>query len=322
MTDPDKVIKVLIVDDDLGFCTSLADLLSAMGYEVMAETDSRNVLATLREVEIDAALIDLVMPHLSGLDLIRLIRQARFNLPIIIISANGTASDTATAIRCGASDFLTKPIDVPFLRLRLEQACEIERARRLANTDALTGLFNRRYLQEHLDQEVDRAQRYERPLSFVMADVDHFKPINDNYGHPRGDEVLIAVSHELRRLARRVDVLARFGGEEFAMLLPETPLLDAVRLAERARLAVEAPGLRDEIFAAEENVSLSMSFGVAAYSSGCAGADLVLAADEALYQAKRTGRNRVCCGAVDERERGSVGRPAIGHEVPGTLMGR
>lgn len=311
----DKAIRVLIVDDDVAFCSSLADVLNFMGYEALTMNDSRAVPGILKHAEFDVILVDLLMPHLGGLELIRLIRQDHPNLPIIVVSAYGTAADTAVAISCGASDFMTKPIDIPFLEVRLQRACEIENARRLANTDPLTGLFNRRYFLERLDEEVGRAVRYGRPLSLVMADLDQFKVINDTFGHARGDEVLIEVSRVLRGLIRRVDILARFGGDEFILLLPETSMPDAVWLAERGRGAVDDLELSDMLFADGEYVNFSMSFGVATFSAGFTGEALVLAADKALYQAKREGGNRVFRGAEALFDQDVLDRDVLDRDV-------
>lgn len=294
MKNLDKVIKVLIVDDDFGFCSSLADVLDAMGYNVLAETDAREVLGILSHAQFDVVLVDLAMAPLGGLELIRLIREAHPNLPIIVVSANRTASDTAMAKRCGASEFLDKPVDFQFLEMHLLRACKVEEARRLANTDPLTGLFNRRYFLERLDEEVKRARHYKRPLSLVMADIDHFEAINDTLDHARGDQVLITISQALGMLSRNTDVLARFGGDELVFLLPETSMPYAFRLAERARGAVAASEWNEELFASGEHASISMSFGVATFSSDSSREELILAANDALDQAKREGCNRVC----------------------------
>jgi two-component system cell cycle response regulator len=302
MENLDKVIRVLVVDDDVAFCSSFADVLNAMGYEVLTANDPRDVPGILSHAEVDVVLVDLRMPHLGGLELIRIIRQDRPNLPIIVVSANGTAADTAVAMSCGASDFMTKPVDIPFLEVRMQRACEIENARRLSNTDPLTGLFNRRFFLERLDEEVERATRYSRPLSLIMADLDHFKTINDTFGHARGDEVLTAISRVLRGLIRSVDILVRFGGDEFIVLLPETPMAAAAGMAERGRRTVDALEWNDKLFAGGEHVSVSMSFGVAAFSAGLAGEKLILAADKALYQAKREGGNCVFRGSERESE--------------------
>jgi len=283
--------NLLVVDDEEEVCHLLAEMLEAHGYHVMTETDPRNVMDLLREGDYDAALLDMVMPHLSGLELTAQIREHFNVLPILVVTGYGSAEATVEAMRCGATDFVTKPVDAEFLDLRIRRAFDHEHARRLANTDGLTGLYNHRYLQERLRQEVERARRYQRALSLVMADLDHFKIYNDTYGHPRGDEALIEVAHILRRVSRASDVVARYGGEEFTLLLPETSASQAEVVATRARECVN--GLR---FGWERPgaVNLTLSLGIASYGPGCSSKEaLIEAADTALYDAKRQGRNRV-----------------------------
>ena len=166
-----------------------------------------------------------------------------------------------------------------------------ERLSALSRADGLTGLYNRRHWQERLDEEVLRVQRQPRPLSLLMFDLDHFKRVNDRHGHLTGDEVLRAVGELVHTTLRRTDVAGRYGGEEFAVLLPDTTLEGATLVAERLREGAEA--LR--VTAGEASIALTISLGVAEWHAGMAdGAALVAAADEALYDAKRSGRNRIC----------------------------
>lgn len=284
--------RVLVVDDEIAICELLSSMLEHFGYQVTAETDPRKVLPLLREGDFDIVLLDLVMPDMDGLALIEKIRERTRTLPILVVTGYGGAETTVEAMRRGATDFVTKPVDAAFLDLRVRRACDLELARRLANTDGLTGLYNHRHLQERLKQEIERAERYGRPLSLVMADLDRFKRFNDAYGHPRGDEVLIQVAQTLRHVTRSADIVARYGGEEFTLILPETPAAEAGVLAGRARECVAALAIGDP----ENRVTLSL--GVAAHSPGLTKEGLIEAADAALYAAKRRGRNRVCF--VDE----------------------
>jgi diguanylate cyclase (GGDEF)-like protein len=158
--------------------------------------------------------------------------------------------------------------------------------RELSYRDGLTGLFNRRYFEETLDQELYRAERYRMPLSLIMADIDHFKPYNDTHGHPKGDQALKVMAAILTETTRRVDVVARYGGEEMVLILPLTPKHPALLAAEKLRLAVEGTQFPDG--------QLTMSLGVATYpEDGGSAAELIKAADDALYAAKQAGRNRV-----------------------------
>ena len=284
--------SLLVIDDDPFFCRLAATLLASSGYRVVTETDPRHTLKLLRDGDFDVVLVDLVMPEMGGLELIARIREHWSALPILVVTAHGSAETTLAAMQRGATDFVTKPVDAPLLDLRIRGAYDLERARRLANTDGLTGLYNHRFLQERLAQEVERADRYGRPLSLAMADLDHFKRFNDAYGHPQGDEVLIAVARTLRRVSRSSDVVARYGGEEFTLLLPETTLADARVLAERARQCVEA--LRFQVGSAATGRPVTLSLGLAPFAPGSDRESLIREADAALYRAKRRGRNRVC----------------------------
>ncbi len=298
LQDRSQPRHLLVVDDDEAVCQVMAIILADLGYQVRTETDGRKVLGLLREHEFDVVLLDIMMPRLSGLELISQIREHFSVLPLLIVTAFGSADLTVDAMRRGATDFITKPVDASLLDLRIRNAFDLEQTRRMANTDGLTGLYNHRYLQERMKQEIERAERYERPLSVVMADLDHFKKFNDTHGHPKGDKVLIAVAQALRQVSRASDILARYGGEEFTLILPETTAQEAGLVAERARLRVAALKLGDkeddkEDDEAVEDATVSLSLGVASHTPGSSKEELIEAADAALYCAKREGRNRI-----------------------------
>jgi diguanylate cyclase (GGDEF)-like protein len=289
--------NLLVVDDSETFCLMVEATLRGADYRVVSETDARNAMKLLREGDFDAVLLDLMMPEMSGLELLDRIRKHFSVLPVVVVSGHGSGDNTLEAMRRGATDFVSKPIDGPLLDLRIRRSIDLEQARRLANTDGLTGLYNHRYLQERLQQEIKRAERYRRQLSLVMADLDHFKLYNDAYGHPRGDQVLIEVAETLRHIGRSCDVVARYGGEEFTLILPETPAGEALVLAERARECIEALAI------GVDDVKVTISLGIASFHPGCTKEELVENADMALYRAKHEGRNRVCVasspGAVE-----------------------
>lgn len=283
-----KPRRVLVVDDDATICRIFSTMLGQLGYEVVSSTDPRRTLPLLRDGAFDAVLLDLIMPGLDGLDLLERIRHHFAALPILVVTGHGSAESTVEAMRRGATDFVTKPVGASFLDLRIQSACDLEHARRLANTDGLTGLYNHRFLQERLQEEIDRARRYRRALSVVMADLDHFKRFNDTFGHPRGDDVLIQVSQTLRQVTRAADLVARYGGEEFTLILPETASAEASILAERARQCVEALEIGGE------TAPVTLSLGLTPLGPEMTKGGLMSAADAALYEAKNRGRNRVC----------------------------
>jgi len=285
--------KVLIVDDEEAICTLFAAMLSQYGcYQVAMTTNGRQVMDILRREPFDVVLLDMRMPAITGTDLLRQITQVFEALLVIIVTGHGTIEAAVEAMQAGAADFVTKPVPAAVLHIRIQKVLEHARTRRLASTDGLTDLYNHRMFQERLDQEVDRANRYARPLSLVMLDVDDFKIYNDTCGHPQGDLVLRDLAHLLCEVSRTSDIVARYGGDEFALILPETDRVSAKKIGRRLRKYVEC-----HVFAGEAGLprgTLTVSVGVATHTSSGTKADLVKSADGALYSAKRAGRNRVC----------------------------
>ena len=287
------VTKVLVVDDEEIICTLFAAMLSHYGcYQVVTTTDGRQVIDILRREPFDVMLLDMSMPAISGLDVLRQVTQAFEELPVIIVTGHGSIEIAVESMQAGAADFVTKPVPAAVLHLRIQKALEHARTRRLASTDGLTQVYNHRTFQERLGQEIARANRYSRPLSLLMIDVDHFKLYNDTYGHPQGDIVLQDLARLLQEMSRTSDTVARYGGEEFAIILPETDSVSAQKIGERLREQVERYA-----FPGKEHMpggTLTVSIGVATYASIHSKDDLLQAADMALYTAKRAGRNRVC----------------------------
>lgn len=283
--------KVLIVDDEEIICTLFAEILQQYGYQTATETDGRKMLERLWQEHFDVLLLDLMMPGINGIQLLRQLRQDFENLPVVMVTGHGSIETAVESIQAGASEFVTKPVDAAVLDLRIQKAIEYVQTKRLANTDGLTGLCNYRSFQERLEQEIDRAQRYHRPLSLIMIDVDYFKAYNDMWGHLQGDHVLSAVARLLQQTSRASDIVARYGGEEFVLILPETDATKAEALGHRLREQVAS-----RTFPGEEQLpdkTLTISVGLASYTAPDSKEILIQKADVALYQAKRLGRNRV-----------------------------
>ncbi|MFH2145729.1 MAG: diguanylate cyclase [Candidatus Omnitrophota bacterium] len=179
-----------------------------------------------------------------------------------------------------------------YAAIAIENAQLYGTLKNLARTDGLTGLFNHRYFQTHLSSEIDRVQRYSRNLSLLMFDIDFFKKFNDTYGHPMGDMVLSQIAKVIRKSVRKVDIPCRYGGEEFAVILPETKLKESVVVAEKIRKSVE--DLRFDVGKGMGKKKMTISGGVAAFKSGMSKEELVMHADEVLYKAKNEGKNRIC----------------------------
>jgi diguanylate cyclase (GGDEF)-like protein len=285
----------LIVDDEKEVCRVLGEILTHMGYAVRTETRATSVMERLRVSRFEVVLLDLLMPELSGLQLLEQIKGEFEELPIVVLTGQSDPSAAVEAMRAGASDFISKPVEGAFLDLRIQRAVELERTRRLAKLDSLTGLYNHRFFQDRLGEEIKRSKRYERPVALMLLDIDHFKDFNDTHGHQTGDAILRVVSRLLMESSRVEDVVARYGGEEFAVILPETASDGAEMYAGRVRRVLESKRL-DEL-GLPGDMKVTASIGVADWKREGTKEKLVEAADRALYRAKQEGRNRICVAA-------------------------
>lgn len=294
--------RLLLVDDDRAMLDYMSKLVREAGYDPMCASTWTDALRLFREEKPDLVLLDVMMPTVDGFKLARIIKaDAPQFVPIILLTALDDLESKRRGMAAGADDFLSKPVTPLELQIRLSSMLRIkdltdqlaranERLNELATTDALTGLYNRRALYAQLEREFERAQRYRRPLSVVMLDVDHFKQVNDTYGHQIGDRVLQLIGDVLRASIRSADFGARFGGEEFMVLAPETGRETVGVMAERIRTTVAATSAK----AGDGVPKVTVSLGVATTELVAATThdELVRIADDALYQAKRGGRNR------------------------------
>ncbi|RMF77780.1 MAG: diguanylate cyclase [Nitrospirae bacterium] len=296
-------MKILVVDDDRLTCRLLEHTLTRWGHPVVACASGEEAWARIRRGGISLVITDWLMPGIDGLELTRRIRSlgGRY-LYVILLTGEEGKERFLTAMEAGVDDYLTKPVDLDALRARLavgkrvldlqeELRRALAAAERLATTDSLTGLLNRRTVLERGEEAYAQALRQGFPLSVVMADIDHFKRVNDRYGHPAGDRLLAAVAGALHSGLRRYDLLGRYGGEEFLAVLPGCAEAEVGGVGERMRKAVAGLELEVE----DGPLRVTASFGTA--STGEEGvpdlARLVQLADEALYRAKEQGRNRV-----------------------------
>ena len=249
----------------------------------------------------DLILLDVMMPDASGFDICRKLKATADtqNIPVIFLTGASDVDQKVLGFDVGAVDYIQKPFDSAELNARVRAALRTKRFQDMlaqrAMIDGLTGLWNRAHFDQRMHEEVAAAARYSRPMSLIMMDVDKFKPLNDNHGHPFGDEVLQAVGDVLQDSARTSDWPCRYGGEEFGLILRETDLEGAVIMAERVRRAIEGLQLRDRA----QLVPVTASFGVVSSTQCMNPCDLtskwvIESADRALYAAKEGGRNRVC----------------------------
>jgi two-component system cell cycle response regulator len=310
--------RILIVDDHDDNVELLRARLESWGYTTDDARDGEEALRKIEAAPPDLVLLDVMMPRIDGFEVARRVKSNRDLpfIPIIMQTALDSTQDKVEGLESGADDYITKPIDFAELRARLTSMLRIkrlqeeleererelmeanERLRHMSETDALTGLDNRRNLERRLREMMEHAKRLDEPFACVMCDIDRFKSVNDTHGHQAGDAVLRQMARILRQAVREIDRVGRYGGEEFMILCPGTTPDDTITFAERMRKAVE-----DHTFTFDGvTIQRTASFGVAGWPHpAIADCDqLVKAADDALYVAKETGRNRVVRYDSDE----------------------
>ncbi len=298
--------SILIIDDSPTLRQEIIDILqrTSLFTFYFEAGDGIEGFKMVLNKRVDVILCDLEMPGMDGFKFLSMMgtREELQDVPVIMLTGREDQDAKVRGLEQGASDYVTKPFDPAELVARVKVQLKIKSLQdslkksnelllKLSNTDPLTQLFNRRFLTEALDRELTRSTRTNTPLALIMLDIDHFKKVNDTYGHQRGDLVLKRVANVLHAGLREYDIAARFGGEEFAIILPGTTLDQASEAAERIRLGCADISFTDEL----ASLSLTVSLGVAAFphSSIRHIDDLIREADYALYRAKRSGRNRV-----------------------------
>lgn len=277
--------------------------LQMAGYKVHTANDGEAGLAAVNTFQPDLIVTDVMMPKVNGYELARRVRanpQTKFIPVIIQTAARNDAEGVRYGSEVGALGYITDPTDIDLLLARVRTLLDFKEyldiCEEQAFTDHLTGLANRRRFERQLEREVTRTLRYSRHFCLLLLDIDHFKAVNDTYGHEAGDEAIIHLTKTLQAETRGIDMAARIGGEEFAVILPETEFEGGFETAERLRRAIS-----------ETQVPLvghlTASFGVAAFPlCAASGRELMAVADVAMYEAKRQGRNRVCRSALAEGE--------------------
>ena len=297
---------ILIIDDTNSVRQQILDILQ--GTDLFnAYFEAGNGLEGLKILlneKIDIVLCDVEMPGMDGFKFLAMVnaREDLQDIPVLLLTSHEAMETKVKGLEQGASDYLTKPFSPEELLARVKVHLKIKALQddlrannqllqKLAQTDPLTELHNRRHMMETLEAEFDRSNRVASPFALLMIDLDHFKQVNDTYGHQLGDRVLQSIAWEIKGSLRQYDSAARFGGEEFALLLPETALKGANLVAERLRQSIN-----DIEFAGPlSGLKVTVSVGVAAIPNAKVStiSDLIRLADDALYAAKRNGRNRV-----------------------------
>jgi two-component system cell cycle response regulator len=298
-------MKVLIAEDDSASRRLLQALLERWDYDVVVTSNGAQAWEALQGEEAPRlAILDWMMPGMDGVQVCREVRKRAAGpyIYILLLTAKDQKQETIEGIEAGADDYLTKPLDANELRVRLRSGRRIlaleesliaarDALQFQADHDPLTGLWNSGAILDGLKRELGRSERQGTPFALVMTDLDHFKRINDTYGHLVGDAVLCAAAERMRSCARLYDLVGRYGGEEFLLILPGCDGPSAVKQAERLRTLI----CTEPFDTPSGNISITLSAGVAVNSvpSDRDPTRLLRAADKALYRAKENGRNRV-----------------------------
>lgn len=300
--------SVLIIDDSDSVREKIIKTLESFNLFVRyyEAEDGLEGFKKLLSSPVDIILCDLEMPRIDGFKFLSMMksRPELQDTPVIMLTGMNNRDLKIKGLEQGASDYITKPFDPEELVARVKVHLKVKNLQddlkrtnelllELSNTDHLTGLFNRRYLMDALDKEVQRSSRKGGNLSLLILDIDHFKNVNDTYGHLQGDAVLQKVALQLQKELRNYDIAARYGGEEFIAVLPDATLKEAAFVADRIRMSIQSSKFNGAL----SQLVLTVSLGVALYApeDGTTVDGFIKRADDALYRAKANGRNRVEC---------------------------
>lgn len=301
--------KILLVEDDKLQARVTEDYLESEGFEVICIDSGRGAIEIAKTQPVDLMLLEFVLPDISGDEACRILKNMENTkgVPIIVLTSKSSTDDKVAGLNAGADDYLTKPYSEKELTARIYANLrvkafqdELRRTNRqlvealskveiLADTDSMTGLFNRRHFDAILEKEFDRTLRYQSPTSCVMIDVDNFKRINDEYGHSVGDICLKEIADIIKKCVRKIDTAARWGGEEFIILLPQTKKEDAVSIASRILTSVS----NNRFSSISRHITVSVGIAGVPDSSIDTTEKLINTTDLEMYEAKARGGNRI-----------------------------
>lgn len=292
-----KGLRIAVLDDNESHLATMQNFLSNNGiHQVDYFIHPRALITSKKQFHI--YIVDLIMPDITGEEVITQIRGRDEYAVIIAVSSLDSISVMTDILASGADDYVTKPLSEKLFMARIkanvrtyslmeELKDKNMRLEHLVKEDGLTGLYNHKSIIESLDKEIERAQRYNTPLSIIMFDIDKFKTVNDTYGHHIGDEVLEKLGSYLKNMSRDFDIAGRYGGEEFIIILPETDMRGSVLYGNRFRTEIEAMTF------SEPNLRITISGGIAIFSPKDTSVEMIKRADSFLYEAKNNGRNRI-----------------------------
>ena len=309
LTENNQTGRILVIEDRAESVAWFASALTP-AHEVSSADTFEEALVRVKGGDYDLIVVSLGMRSFDGLRLcsqLRSLPEGR-HVPILVVVSDGDRRKLTQALEMGVNDYLTRPVDknelVARVRTQLRKKRYADRLRHnvqlsleMAITDQLTGLHNRRYMSRHLDTLLANAQKNDRPLAFVIMDIDYFKQVNDTHGHDIGDEVLKEFASRIAANTRGIDLACRYGGEEFVVAMPDTDMAFAYNIAERLRQSIETTPVK--ISRNPGQINITISIGIAkAEGPGDTAEKLLHRADQALYRAKRSGRNRVVADAA------------------------
>lgn len=294
----DHAPVVLLIDDSEFVHRLLNARLKSESINIASAYTGEAGFDKAKETQPSLILLDLDMPGIDGFETLRMLMEdsSTRNIPVIILSGQDTTQDKVTAFDLGAIDFVSKPFELTELKARLRSSLRISSLLQMleqkAQVDGLSGLYNRAYFDQRWNEEYERALRHSSELTMVMIDIDHFKSVNDSYGHPAGDAVISGVAKLIQNIVRKTDIACRYGGEEFALILPETSPSQAAGLCERIREECHDLSWPKH---PERKITISMGIAGCNESPSLDQRAWIGLADQNLYKAKETGRNRIVC---------------------------
>lgn len=294
-----RIPLILIVDDTLKNIQLLGSVLREENYKIAIANNGAQAVSIASQIRPDLILLDVMMPGLNGFETCQKIKEIEEikKIPIIFLTAKSEIEDIVNGFKAGAVDYITKPFNIYELKARVKTHIELKiskdlleesniKLEKLSITDGLTGLYNHRYIVDLTSRLIEEAKRYKQALSVSMIDIDNFKSINDTYGHPLGDEVLIKLASTFEEKVRKTDYAGRYGGEEFLIVLKHTDISGAIDVIERIRSSIE--NLKWQ----KKDLKITISSGV--YQRTDEDTSLLISkADQLLLKAKKNGKNRV-----------------------------
>lgn len=299
-----SIPKVLIIEDDPLVLKGFETILKQDGYDIQTSDNGKKALGLIEKENFDIVLTDLNMDDVSGLDVLNNVKKISPDIPVIVITGYESMDTAITALRGGAYDYLIKPCQEIDLKTTIKRGLEKRMLEKellvLATTDPLTKLYNRNYFLSRFEEEFKKSVRYKISISCILLDIDHFKKINDTYGHQIGDKILVGLSEILRINSRNIDIIGRYGGEEFIIILPQVDDQSSYKLSERLRNIV-----KEHVFNIQNHkIKMTISLGISTFPKNKVNdyKELIRLADDALYEAKRTGRDKTVISSENTEE--------------------